>query len=93
MSKTIQQLSKQYPELVRYRSLKESSAYLGCHVQTLRRAFRDGLVDGFKRGRLIMFRTEDLDKWMNRYFRGAQSPGQTPADGVSLREAADGEEN
>lgn len=82
MKPTLDDARREFPLPVRYRSVKESASYVGCHVQTLRRAFRNGEIDGFRRGRSIVFRTEDLDKWMARFFRPAEEVGR-PATGCT----------
>ena len=69
---TLKTICEAYPQRQHYLPLKEAAAYAYCHPQTLRKAFRLKELGGFRRGRGLFFRTQDLDKWMGRYEQRAR---------------------
>lgn len=43
-------------------SLQDAAARAGVHPRTIRRRIADGTIEGFKVGRLVRVRAEDVDK-------------------------------
>jgi len=62
---TVKSLREKFP--THYLPLGEAAAYSCSHPQTLRKAFKLKELGGFRRGRRVYFKLEDLDRWMKTF--------------------------